>query len=254
MKKSITVLAVAGAFAFVPSFASAFSGTYVECIPTAGVKALVTVKKGFDCTEKANKLQLSIGAKTANGFDNCDAVSGGAPWDVWAAGKFGSKITQANAALIDSVDLKAKGSAFGSCNLSGSVNSGGASMGGKYAFIAANGDKVKGGKGKFGSRVGADLPSQSAALNGVVTKGFGQGGVIRILAGLDAAAPENSDLVACNLGFLCPPDPNQPIGSIALITNAASVFRIGSPVNSDCLGINDPWDCCTGAAAGSCDD
>jgi hypothetical protein len=115
MKKRIVststmiTLAVAGAVGLAPSLASAFSGTYVECLPTAGVKSLVIVKKGFDCEEKKNKLKLQLRAKDGNALDNCDAVSGGAPWDVWSEGKFGSKITAANAALIDQVEIKAKG-------------------------------------------------------------------------------------------------------------------------------------------------
>jgi len=262
MKMITKVLVFTCAFALVPSFAHAFSGIYVECAPTAGIGAVVSVKKGLTCDEKTNKLKLKVATKTSNAFDNCNAVAGGAPWDVWSLGKWGSKITQANAATIALAELQAKGTAFGSCNLGGSPNSAGANMSGKFTFKDITGlIKVKGGKGAFVARVGADVPTQSAVLNGIVNKGMGVGGIIRVIAGLDVANPLNSDLLSCNLGFLCPPDsfndpnnPIDPIESIALLTLSSSRLRIGAPVNSDCTGVNDPWDCCTGAGTGSCDD
>jgi hypothetical protein len=258
MVKSMKILAVAGAFALVPSFASAFDGELVECDPTDGVASLVEVSPGLDCNEQVNKLKLSVGDKTGNSFDGCDAVSGGAPWAVWELGKYGSKISAANAAAIDHAELKVKGAAFGSCNLSGSANSAGAYMTGGFTFKDAIGEKVKGGKGSLIARVGADLPSQSAALNGIVSKGFGAGAVVRALAGLDIGAPENSDLLACNLGLICPPTPSEsatyPVTLIALKTNSSSVLRIGFPTNANCTAANVPYDCCTGAGTGSCDD
>ncbi len=254
MKKSIRILAVAGAFSLAPSFASAFDGELIECDPTDGVEATVELGPGLDCPEQLNKLKLSIGAKTANAFDGCDAVSGGAPWDFWAANKYGSKITAASAALVDSAELKLKGSAFGSCNLSGSTNSAGAYMTGGFTFLDAIGEKVKGGKGSLIARVGADLPSQSAALNGVVSKGFGSGAVIRALAGLDVGNPINGNLLGCNLGLTCPPPLGAPIEVIILETNAASILRIGFPTNANCAAVNDPYDCCSGAGTGTCDD
>jgi hypothetical protein len=254
MKKSMKTLAVVGAFALAPSFASAFDGVLIDCDPVDGVSSLVEVSPGLDCTEHVNKLKLAIGSKTSNAFGGCDAVGGGAPWDVWSVAKYGSKITQADAATITQAELSVKGAAMGSCNLGGSANSAGAYMTGKFTFLNAASEKVKGGKGSAIARVGADLPSQSAALNGVVSKGFGVGSVIRALAGLDVSAPENGDLLGCNLGLLCPPDPAAPIEVIALKTNAASVLRIGFPTNAQCTGVNEPWDCCTGAGLGSCDD
>jgi len=257
MKKSMKILVVAGAFAFVPSFASAFDGTLAVCDPTDGVSALVELGPGLSCDEIVNKLKLSIGDKTANSFNGCDAVSGGAPWGVWELGKYGSKISAANAAAVDHAELKVKGAAFGSCNLSGSANSAGAYMTGGFTFKDAIGEKVKGGKGSLIARVGADLPSQSAALNGIISKGFGAGSVIRALAGLDISAPENSDLLACNLGLICPPTPAEsatyPVTLIALKTNSASILRIGFPTDAQCTASATPWDCCTGAGAGSCD-
>jgi hypothetical protein len=258
MKKSMKILAVAGAFALVPSFASAFDGVAVECDPTDGVPALVELSPGLQCAEIVNKLKLSVGDKTGNAFDGCDAIGGGAPWAVWEAAKYGSKLSVAAATAIDHAELKVKGSAMGSCNLSGSANSAGAYMTGGFTFKDAIGEKVKGGKGSMIARVGADLPSQSAALNGVISKGMNAGAVIRALAGLDIGASENQDLLACNLGLICPPDPAEsatyPVTLIALKTNAASVLRIGYPTNATCTAINDPFDCCTGAGTGSCDD
>lgn len=258
MKKSMRILAAAGAFALVPSFASAFDGELVECLPTAGASALVSVKPGLQCAEIVNKLALSVNADDGNAFDNCDAVAGGAPWAAWAIAKYGSKIEAAAAAAIDRANFKVKGAAMGSCNLGGSANSAGAYMTGGFSFIDAAGEKVKGGKGSMIARVGADLPSQSAALNGIVSKGFGAGAVVRALAGLDIGAPENADLLGCNLGAICPPDPmtetaTYPVTQIALKTNAASVLRIGFPTDAQCTASADPWDCCTGAGAGSCD-
>jgi hypothetical protein len=260
MKKSIRILAVAGAFALVPSFASAFDGRLIECDPTDGVSALVGVKPGLQCAEIVNKLSLSIGAKTANAFDNCNAnvETPDPPWAYWELNKYGSKISAANAASITDAELKVKGAAFGSCNLGGSTNGAGAYMTGGFTFTNAIGEKVKGGKGSMIARVGADLPSQSAALNGIVSKGFGAGAVVRALAGLDIGAPENADLLGCNLGAICPPDPmtetaTYPIAAIALKTNASSILRIGFPTDAQCTASASPWDCCTGAGAGSCD-
>jgi len=252
--KSMKILAVAGAFALVPSFASAFDGELIECDPTDGVESTVELAPGLDCPEQVNKLKLSVGDKTANSFDGCDAISGGAPWSFWEAGKYGSKISAANAALIDHAELKVKGGAFGSCNLSGSTNSAGAYMTGGFTFKDAIGEKVKGGKGSMIARVGADLPSQSAALNGIVSKGFGVGAVIRALAGLDVGNPINGNLLGCNLGLTCPPPLGAPIEVIILETNAASILRIGFPSNANCTAANAPYDCCTGAGTGSCDD
>jgi hypothetical protein len=254
MMKNMKILAVAGAFALVPSFASAFDGELLECDPTDGVPAIVEVGPGLDCVEQLNKLKLSVGDKTANSFDGCDAVSGGAPWSFWEANKYGSKISAANAALVDHAELKVKGTAFGSCNLGGSTNSAGAFMTGSFTLKDAVDEKVKGGKGSLIARVGADLPSQSAALNGIVSKGFGAGAVIRALAGLDILATENGNLLGCNTGSYCPPDLPVPIETIHLKTNTASVLRIGFPTNPNCAGVNDPYDCCTGAGTGSCDD
>lgn len=254
MKMFVRTFVFAGALAIAPALAGA--DIYVECDPTDGVSSVVSVRKGLDCTEKLNKLKIQVRDKDNNSIDGCDAVSGGAPWDVWSAAKWGSKITQANAALIDHVELKARGAAFGSCNLSGSANSAGANMAGNLGFKTATGDRIKGGKSNFIARVGADLPSQSAVLNGIVSKGLGAGGVIRVLVGLDVGAPQNSNLLACNLGLACPPDlpEDGAVEEIALITNSASVLRIGSPENAECTAVNDPWDCCSGAGAGSCDD
>jgi len=261
MKKRLTVLAVAGAFALVPSMASAFHGLLVSCDPTDFVPSGVTVKKGLTCAEATNKLAITVGTKTANAVDGC-AYNAAAPWSVWEAGKWASKISAANAALIAQMEIKAKGAAFGSCNLSGSTNGASAYMAGKFTFLDVSGlNKVKGGKGAFISRVGADVPTSSAILNGIVNKGFGVGGLIKVQVGLDTGDPGNDNLLACNTGFLCPPDafndpnnPIDPIGFIVLQTLPSSVANIGYPDDSDCAAANDPFDCCTGAGTGSCSD
>jgi hypothetical protein len=250
MKKSMKFLAVAGALALAPSMASAYHGILAECLPTAGTAAIVELGPGLQCAEVVNKLKLSVGPKTGNAFDNC-GEDASAPWDFWAAAKYGSKITAAAAALIDTAELSVKGGAMGSCNLSGSTNGAGAYMTGKFVFYDTIGEKVKGGAGKLIARVGADLPSQSAALNGIVNKGFGVGSVVRALAGLDIGSPINSNLLACNLGLACPPDVT-PIEQIALLTNSSSTLRVGFPDNADCTAADQPWDCCTGAGTGDC--
>lgn len=254
MKLNTKNLMLVGAIAVAPATAIAFTGNLLHCDPTDGLSSVVAFSKGLACAETPNKLKLQIRDKDGNSIDGCNAVSGGAPWDLWAANKVGSKITQANAALIDHVELKMKGTVFSSCNLSGSATSSPATVTGQVAFKDALGNRIKGGKANFIAKVGADLPTQSAVLNGIINKGFGVGAEIRVQVGLDVGNPVNGNIVACNLGLVCPPDLPQPVEELALVTLPSSVLRIDVTSSAACVGVNDPFDCCTGAGTGSCDD
>jgi hypothetical protein len=279
--KGFRILAVAGAVALAPTVASAFNGNLVTCTPTGGIKTQAFLKPGLQCAELKNKLIIKKSA-----MDGCSATaasSGGTGfctkagkpsacctgvgtgvgctvWDIWSAGKLNSKITGANAALIDNVLIDIKGQAFGSCNFSGSANSFAASGAAKLAFLDAGGNKVKGGKLQAFGTVGGDLATQSAETSGLVTKGFAAGAKINILIGIDlggasdcgdGAGSCNGNVLSCNLGFACPPD-IAPSYILDLITNGTSELSIHIEDNSDCTANDDPYPCCTGAGTGNC--
>jgi hypothetical protein len=218
------------------------------------VGSRIDVKKGLDCTERTNKLTLDLQDKTGNSFDGCDAISGGAPWALWKANKWGSSITAANAALIHHAEVKAKGASFGTCNLSGSPNAAGTYIAGDITFKDAAGEMVKQGKGSFVARSGVDIPRQSIVFDGIMSKGFGVGSVLRVLVGVHVNNAANGDLLGCNIGTLCPPGLANPIKTIFLSTNEHSRLRIGLPANADCTADGDPWDCCSGFSTGTCND
>lgn len=251
--KNLKLLLVVGAFALVPSLGHGFVGNLVNCDPPDGVQTFVSLS-GMTCDETLQKIKIQ--ATFANG---CTA-NGAAPWTAWATNKWGSKISAADAATINGVTLKIKGSTLSSCNFTSTPTSAPANVSGSLSFTNTVPEKVKGGKGSFVAGVGADLGTQSAVLNGVMTKGFGLGAQIRIQIGIDTGAPENANILACNVGAICPPDifadPTNadPIETLVLLTTPTSHMRIGIVDNASCLGLNDPFDCCTGAATGSCDD
>jgi hypothetical protein len=304
MRKTFTLLAALGAFALAPSIASAFTGNLVTCSPTAGTPTVVKLKPGLSCATEKNKIQIKkslmdgCSATTAAGTSTAFCKKAGKPspcctgegtgvgcnvWDVWQGNKLNSKITAADAALIDSVSIDLKAQSFGSCNFSGSPDSFSASGAGKFTFFDAAGDKVKKGKAKFYGTVGGDLTTQSASTTGLITKGFAAGAKVKILIGIDLAGASDCDLtkkckaagdpwgcctdkktgscggvgscngniLACNLGLACPPT-FQPSFFLDLITTPSSVFRIDIEDNADCVGNNDPFPCCTGAGAGNC--
>lgn len=281
MNKSIGILIAAGAVALAPTVASAFTGNLVSCSPTAGVTTIVALKPGLQCAALKNKIQIKSSV-----MDGCSATAAAAPstdfcakagkpaacctgegtgvgctiWDVWNAGKLNSKITGPNAATIDSVSIALKGQAFGTCNFSTQPESFSASAAGKLAFLTATGDKVKGGKAQFFGTIGGDLGTQSASTQGLVTKGFAAGAKIGVLIGIDlggasdcgdGAGSCNGNILACNLGAVCPPDIN-PSFILDLITTASSGLSIHIESNDDCVANADPYPCCTGAGAGNC--
>jgi hypothetical protein len=205
-----------------------------------------TLNPGLSCDNANNKISV----KTT--LDNCSATAPGPFWDDWAAGKIGGKITSANAATVANAAISVKAVTFGSCNFAGVGNSYTAAGAGKLTLLAADGvTKVKGGGGQFFAIVGGDLSTQSASLSGVMTKGFGAGAKIQTLIGLDLANPANANVLACNLGSVCPP-PITPSTSLALITDANSVTRVDIQNNADCTANNAPFPCCTGAGTGNC--
>jgi hypothetical protein len=260
--KSMRVLALAGlgagVFALAPSPASAFHGNLIHCTPTAGVGTVVTLKKGLTCTDATNKIQVKATGKTGNQFDGCVA-NAAAPWDAWAAGKFGSKISGAAAATITKADVTIKAVTFGSCNFSGDPDSATASGAGKIAFYDSGGNKVKGGKGSMYVRVAGDVPSQSAVAIGLMTKGIGVGAGVTTQVGINlagstlcGATPCNGIILGCNTGAFCPPDVPAPVEFLDLITDANSKLDISIQDNADCVNAGDPYPCCTGPGAGGC--
>jgi len=89
----------------------------------------------------------------------------------------------------------------------------------------------------------ADLPSQSALVIGLVTKGFGAGGTIEVQIGINLAGtsqcggnPCNGLVLACNTGAACPPPPASSDHGLDLVTDANSYTRIAIPDNADCTG------------------
>ena len=248
MKKSIAVLAIAGAglFALAPAPASAWSGNLVVCSPSAGLKSDVTINKGFSCAESLNKLAVKNAV-----LDGCVA-NAGAPWADWAAGKFGSKISATDAGTISKISISLKAIAFGTCNFSGTLagSDAGASGAGSFTLLASDGvTKVKGGKGKFLS--GVTGASTSAGLQGIVTKGFGTNAEIYITIGIDPVG--NDDIFACNTGFRCPPDIAAPVTVLHLNTQASgNQVRIGFPLLAECDGPGTPYQCCEGVGTGHC--
>jgi len=213
--KSMRILATAGLLAAVTAGpASAWSGDLVRCLPTPGQTVDVSFKKGLSCKDSLNKLGITLKfdpAVTGNQpLNNCVANTA-APWDAWAAGKWG-KMSSTDAATISKATLKLKGSTFGSCNFGGSDTSAGANGAGAITFLTAGGDKVKGASLKFFGTVAGDAATYSASAIGLVTKGLGLGADIDINVGLNIGAPENGLILACNTGGICtdPNDPNDP--------------------------------------------
>ena len=257
-KKMIRVLAIAGAsagiFALAPSLASAFNGNLVRCTPTAGISSNVFLKPGLTCTDTLQKIQVSTTIKLGNPLDGCVA-NVAAPWNAWATGKVGSKISAADAALIAKADVVIKAATFGSCNFSGDPVSSSAAGAGKFAFYDIGGNPVSGGKGSFFARVAGDLPTISVLALGLVTKGFGAGAAIQIKSGIDLANPVNALILGCNTGAICPPNvfpPTPPITTLALTTVLGSNLSIDIPDNANCTGPDAPIHCCTGVGTGTC--
>ncbi len=236
--KSIKILAAAGLFAVAGAApVAAWSGDLIKCHPTPGQIIDVTFKKGLTCKDTLNKIGIKIKAKNGVGnlngpIDGC-AANPDTPWDAWVAGKLG-KTSEADALNIAMAELSLKGQTFGSCNFGGSDTSGGASGAGAVTFFAADGaTKIKGAKLKFFGTVAGDAANFTADAIGLVTKGLGIGGDIRITIGLDLLNPDNGDIVNCNQFDSCidPDDPlavpnASPIEVLKVITNAASELVI----------------------------
>lgn len=242
-------IAALGVFALAPSSARAFHGNLVACTPTAGIGIVVPVSPGLSCTDASSKIGLTVGAKTGNALDGC-VPNNSAPWDVWAAAGVGSKISAANAATIKTLSLKFKAKTFGICNFGGDANSLGASGSGKFQFFAdaAQAVKVKGGGGAAYASVGA--AGTSAAIVGLVTKGFGIGQRFQATAAIDVGAPNNGCIVSCNDPIdVCPA---APCTEIDVKTDGSGQIRIDAPSNDDCTGAGAPMTCCTGAGSGTC--
>lgn len=267
MIKGATILSAlaVGALALAPSAASAFHGNLVNCAPTVGVGVPAKLSPGLVCTDSLNKLTFSATGKTGNQLDGC-AADLAAPWASWSAAKVASKITAADAALINKADVTIKATAFGPCMLSGDATTYVplAAGAGKVTFYAADGaTKVKGGANQFYARIAADLPTQSALAIGLVTKGLGAGATIEVQIGIDLAGTSQCGtmsclelIVGCNAGAICPPDVfaggQAPITTLDLKTDPNSYLRIAIPDNADCTGPSTPLHCCTGAGTGTC--
>lgn len=252
-KKSITVLAIAGAcaglFALAPSRANAWSGNLIKCSPSGGVESIVTVSPGFDCTETKNKLGVGFAL-----LDGC-TPSATAPWDAWAAAKFGSTISSTNAATIKAISISLKALAMGTCNFSATLTDADAGAGGSGKFAlysdAAGTTKVKGGKGAYLAQVTGGMISGnlSGGFSGLVTKGFGLNGEIFITIGIDPTA--NTGILDCNTGAACPPDPTgAPITALHMKTVAGNEVVIGFPLSTECEDKSIPYHCCEAAGAG----
>jgi hypothetical protein len=246
MRKNIIHVALfAGALALAPTMARAFTGILVQCDPTDGVAIPVTLSPGLDCNDSVNKIAV------AASMDGCSA-NASAPWGAWSTAKYPTKITQAAATALTagSIALKVKAKTYGSCNFSGSTTSARGSGAAKYTILDNTG-AVKVGKGAAFGTVGGDLASQSAKLDGLITKGDITGAELSILIGIDISSPNNANILACNLGAVCPP-PIPPATTLDGKTTPTTHLWIGFPDNASCTGLNLPWVCCTGAAAGNC--
>jgi len=256
--------ATAGLFASTAAPAHAFHGTLINCSPTAGIAIPAAFSPGLTCADAANKIKVAATARSGNQLDQCTA-NNLAPWDSWAANKYGSKISGAAAASISKVDVVIKGSSIGSCNLAGDYGSVIASGAGKLTFYDSTGlNKVKGGKGAFYARIAGDALSASAVARGIMTKGIAVGAQIEIVFGIDPSGTTqcgaygcNGLIFACNIGYLCPPDSfssgeAHPITTLDLRTDAYSKVIIYLPNNADCTGPGTPYFCCTDVGTGTC--
>lgn len=243
--RNFKMFVLAGAVAVLPSMASAFSGKLVECLPAINTPTDVLVSPGLGCDTVLNKFAIDAMV------DGCTA-NAAAPWDTWAANKVGGKMPASEVANVAKAQLKVKGTVYGSCNFAGSTDSATGALAGKLALFRSDGaTKIAGGKGAFFANVGGDLATQSARLQGLMTKGFGAGAQISVLIGIDLANPNNSNVLACNLGAVCPP-PITPSTILSLVTTASSSVVIGYPQDSDCTAGGAPYPCCTGAGTGNC--
>lgn len=239
--KTIKFVAAAGLVAaFGAGQVSAWSGDIIKCNPTPGKQIRVSFS-GLSCLDTKNKLSLKTSVDEGNSINGCVA-NVAAPLDEWAAGKW-AKVTQATAATITQADIKLKGSSFGSCDLTGSDVSAGANGSGEVAFKNSAGDKITSSK-FFGTVAGSasDPLNPTATAAGIVTKGFGIGGNIEILAGFSIADPDNGPIVQCSAGATCtvPDDPMDPLNVtpatvLDIQTTAASYLLLS-------LGTDDPND------------
>jgi len=243
-KSTIGIALVAGALAFAPAMAHAFTGMLISCDPADGVAADATLKPGLSCDSAVNKITIK---KVI--YDGCTA-NGAAPWNDWSTAKYPTKkINSAAAATIVATQIDVKAKTFGTCNFSGSTNSFEASGAAKLAYLNSDGKKV--GKSSAYVTVGGDLATQSAAAHGLITKGDLAGASVAILVGIDLGNPNNANVLGCNLGAVCPP-PIPPSTTLSLLTAASSYLKVGIPDDSDCTAASDPWACCTGAGTGNC--
>ncbi len=265
IKKSLyAILVAAGVFTLTPLPASAFHGNLLRCTPALGHKSAANFKPGLTCQDAKNKVSVGLTGKAGTQVDSC-VGNAGAPWTAWEDGKI-QKISAADVATINALDISIKGLTFGSCNFTGDANSYTAYASGKFQAFNG-GTKIKGGGGAVFSRVAGDTATTSAVALGVVTKGFGVGALIETQIGLDLAGTTvcgattcNNLILACNTGAICPPDvfdPNAhsgdtPVTTLDLITIPSSHLSIDLPSNDDCTGAGTPIKCCTGVSAGTC--
>jgi hypothetical protein len=252
MKKSITILAIAGTsaglFALAPARASAWAGYLIKCVPASGTVSVVDVKPGFNCDQGVRKLSVK-----AARLDNCQSnPAAAATWDAWAALKFGSKITSTAAATIDQVDIALKAVAMGTCNFSATLGDpdAGASGSGKLTFYTSDGvTKVKGGGAQFIAQVSGT--STSGGFAGLITKGIGLNAEVYITIGIDPGL--NPDVYACNTGGACPPAITTPAIKLNLKTQTSgNELVIGHPLAAECEAASAPYHCCTGEGTGTC--
>jgi hypothetical protein len=269
MKRSVgLVILVAGIAPWLGGcYPNSFQHNLVQCLPTAGTAAVMSLSPGLTCSESKNTFKVEMTAKLANQMDGCLA-NVGAPWGAWAAGKIASKITAADAATISKADVTFKGTMFGSCD--DDANSYPRMPGsGKVTFYDGTGAKVKGGSGTFFGNV-----TTSGIVSGLITKGIGAGAAIEINLPVD---PGDTTASSCVSASLCSTDPFgnnskctaagvptpcctgpktgtclNPITTINLKTDATTYLRIQIPNSADCTAAGVPLSCCTGVGTGTC--
>ncbi len=241
----------AGVFALIPSAVSAFEGNLVTCLPSVAATSVATFNPGLDCTAHFSKIAVKAlfngrDPSKSNPITNCTS-NAAAPWADWATGKFASKITATDAALISEADVTVAAVTFGTCNFGGTPTSFGASGGGSITFRDATHTKVKGGSGSYYGKVAGDIATQSAQVVGLMIKGFAVGANVLVQVAIDLAGPDNGTFLSCNTGSLCPPDSFAPKGNASC---AGKVTDAECCQSKTCTGLATPDACCTGAGLG----
>lgn len=233
--KSLQALTVAATIVLATSNASAFTGNLVTCTTTFGTASTLTFAPGLTCSDDKQKWTLQATVKGGNEVDGC-AANPAAPWDAWAAGGI-AKTDATAASTIARADVSLKGTLYGSCNLGGTSEAYRPYAAGKLSLWDNSGlAKVRGGKASFSGFLESEIGTSNALVfTGLVTKGFGVGGVLTFKTSLNVSDPSNNNFTTCNAGSICTDlDPNSPgyddvfangtpaIRSVSLITTPDS--------------------------------